>query len=409
MTPGNRRQGTPRGAKSDNCGLRRDWQMRADGERAPGSFGMEQGLFHVWARTLGTRPTRPRARLRARPSWKEWRGDVSVVVTGSLAFDHIMSFPGYFKDHILPDKVHLLNVSFLVTSLKRQRGGTGGNIAYSAALLGLRPLLIAAAGSDFAEYRAALERVGVDTSAILVSDDDFSASAFITTDQANNQITGFYPGAMARAAARALPDLAYPNTELVIIAPDNPVAMVRFARECREQGWPYIYDPGQQTILLSGEELREGLTGARVLIGNDYELAVLGEKTGLDRAALRERVELVITTLGSEGAQIDQQGDVTCIPIAPVERVVDPTGAGDAFRAGLLLGLTRGFALDVTGRIAALAASYAVEQLGTQEHRYTTEEFTERFNRTFPEVAPLSSQLVPGGKDVAAPSWQGRR
>lgn len=316
-----------------------------------------------------------------------------MIVTGSLAFDHIMNFPGHFKDHILPDKVHLLNVSFLVSSLARQRGGTAGNIAYSAALLGLRPRVIATAGGDFAPYRAELDGCGVDTSAVRVVPDDLTASAFIMTDRGNNQITGFYPGAMGRAGEEALPALVGPGAELAIISADSPAAMRRFPGECRALGLPYIYDLGMGLPVLSSDELVEGLTGARVLIGNDYEMALIGEKTGLARAALRERVELLITTFGEGGAEIDAGGETVRIPVAPARETVDPTGAGDAFRAGLILGLTRGFPLPIAGRVAAQAATYAVEQLGTQVHRYTTAEFADRFNRTFPDVPPLTPQL----------------
>ncbi len=327
---------------------------------------------------------------------------MSIIVTGSLAFDHIMSFPGLFKDHILPDKVHMLNVSFLVSSLERQRGGTAGNIAYNAALLGLWPRLVAAAGRDFGGYRAELDALGVDTSAVAVDDADLTASAFIMTDQTNNQITGFYPGAMRRAGERPLAEGAGPGAELAIISADSLDAMRRYPGECRALGLPYIHDLGMGLPVLSAEDLIDGLTGARVLIGNDYELALIGEKTGLDRAALRERVEVVITTFGAEGAEIDARGEIIRVPAAPARRVVDPTGAGDAFRAGLMLGLTRGFSLTVTGRIAALAATYAIEQLGTQAHRYTPAEFAERFNRTFPDVPPLTAELAPRGERVSA-------
>ncbi len=326
---------------------------------------------------------------------------MSVIVTGSLAFDHIMSFPGYFQEHILPDKVHMLNVSFLVTSLKRQRGGTGGNIAYNCALLGLTPRLVAAAGSDFDEYRAVLNGLGVDTSTVFVDPDDRTASCFITTDKADNQITGFYPGAMQHSGKVPLRELVGPDAEIAIVAPDDPGAMRRYPRECRDLGLPFIYDPGMQLPRLSKEDLLDGIDGARVLIGNDYELALITERTGLDRAALRQRVEILITTLGAQGAEIDAAGETIRIPPAPAREVVDPTGAGDAFRAGLILGLTRGFPLDITGRLAAQAATYAVEQLGTQAHAYTTAEFAARFNDTFPDVPPLAPELVPQGAGAA--------
>lgn len=333
---------------------------------------------------------------------KEWCATVSVIVTGSLAFDHIMSFPGYFKDHILPEKVHLLNVSFLVNSLKRQRGGTAGNIAYSAALLGLRPRVVAAAGSDARDYLAALAALGVDTSGVAVAADDLSASAFITTDRADNQITGFYPGAMTLNGERSLRDFIDSAVELAIIAPDAPRAMVRFARECRDLGLPYIFDPGQGIPALSGDELLGAMTGAKVLIANDYELALIAEKTGLARRALAARVEVLVVTLGEQGAEIEGPDGLIRVPAAPPREVVDPTGAGDAFRGGLLLGLSRGFPLAVTGRLGAQAATYAVERLGTQEHAYTPAEFAARFNHSFPDVAPLTAALVPAERDVVA-------
>jgi adenosine kinase len=313
---------------------------------------------------------------------------VSVIVTGSLAFDHIMRFPGYFKEHILPDKIHMLNVSFLVSSLEKKRGGTGGNIAYNAALLGLGPRLVVTAGHDAASYLSDLASLGVDTSAVTVLDDDVCASAFITTDNADNQITGFYPGAMNRAGERPLTESFTADTTLVIVSADSLNAMCRYPAECRERGIPYIYDLGMGLPILSDQDLIAGLTGAKVLIGNDYELALIGQKTGFDRAALRERVEIIVTTLGEHGAEIE-------IPAAPPREVVDPTGAGDAFRGGLLLGLTRGFSLEMTGRLAAQAATYAIEGLGTQVHRYTPAEFAERFNQTYPDMPPVGADLHP--------------
>lgn len=320
---------------------------------------------------------------------------MSVLVTGSVAYDHIMRFPGYFKDHILPDKIHLLNVSFLVSSLERQRGGTGGNIAYNAALLRLSPRLVAAAGRDGIPYLEELNAVGVDTSGVAIVENDLCASAFITTDNANNQLTGFYPGAMNRSGEDSLQGRVPADVELAIISADSLAAMRRYPADCRALGLPYIYDLGMGLPVLSDEDLVEGLTGAHVLIGNDYELALIGQKTGFDRAALRERVRIVITTFGEQGAEIDAQGEIHRIPIAPPRTVTDPTGAGDAFRAGLALGLTRGFPLPIAGRIAAQAATYAIEGLGTQAHRYTPAEFAARFNESFPDVPALAADLSP--------------
>jgi adenosine kinase len=326
--------------------------------------------------------------------------NVSVIVTGSLAYDHIMRFPGYFKDHILPDKIHQINLSFLVSSLEKQRGGTGGNIAYTAALLGLTPRLLVAAGNDSGAYLDELAALGVDTSVALRIADDVSPSGFITTDNADNQITGFYPGAMNRAGERSLREVVKPDDEMAIISADSLAAMRRYPAECRELGIPYIYDLGMGLPILSDDDLREGLTGAHVLIGNDYEIALIEQKTGFDRAALRERVKIIITTLGEHGAEIDTAGEVIRIPVAPAREVVDPTGAGDAFRGGLLLGLTRGFSLPIAGRLAAQAATYAVEGLGTQVHRYTHAEFAARFNETYPDMPPLGADLRPTAVSV---------
>lgn len=320
---------------------------------------------------------------------------MSVIVTGSLAYDTIMRFPGYFQEHILPDKIHMLNVSFLVSSLERKRGGTGGNIAYNAALLGLTPRLFLSAGHDGVPYLEDLAELGVDTSAVTILADDVCASAYITTDSADNQITGFYPGAMNHSGGRALREVVTPDVEMAIISADSHAAMCRYPAECRELGIPYIYDLGMGLPILSREELIDGLTGAHVVIGNDYELALIEQKTGFDRAALRARAALIVTTLGEQGALIERGDRTVRIPVAPATAVVDPTGAGDAFRGGLLLGLTRGFSLELAGRIAAQAATYAVEGLGTQVHRYTTAEFAARLAASYPDMPALGANLRP--------------
>lgn len=318
---------------------------------------------------------------------------MSIVVTGSLAFDHIMTFPGYFKEHILPDKVHMINVSFLVDRLQRQRGGTAGNIAYSLALLGIPSFLVASAGSDASEYLRELAAMGVRTDHVLVASDDFSASAFITTDRADNQITGFYPGAMLRNGSRSLLEADLSGAEWGIVAADDPAAMVRFAREFRELGLPYIFDPGQGIPVLSGADLLGAITGASVLIANDYELALIQEKTGLSRAELGKRAGMIVVTLGEAGSEIDVNGETTPIPSAKPDRVLDPTGAGDAYRAGLLFGLTRGLAARDSGRLAAVAATYAIEQVGTQAHSYSMLEFAQRYRDSFPDAAPPDDWL----------------
>jgi adenosine kinase len=319
-----------------------------------------------------------------------------IVVTGSLAYDYIMDFPGHFKDHILQDRAHMLSVSFLVDSMRQMRGGVAGNIAYSLALLGERPLVVASAGRDFGEYRAWIERQGVDTSGITEIEDEFTASCFITTDKADNQIVAFYPGAMTHAKNLSLLELGLGADDLVVISPTDPEAMTSYADECRQLGVPFLFDPGKQTPRLSGEQILAGLTGAAVLIGNDYEFAMMAQKTGWTEAELISAAPLTVVTRGEQGSTIystETDGRGLEIPSAPVTGVVDPTGAGDAYLAGLVFGLARRFPLEVVGRIAALAAAYVVEQQGCQEHHYTPTEFAQRYANAFgysPEVEALA-------------------
>src|ERR687886_243045 len=298
---------------------------------------------------------------------------VRIVVTGSLAYDYIMDFPGNFKDHVLPDKAHMLTVSFLVDSMRRMRGGVAGNIAYSLALLGERPLVVASAGEDFGEYREWMERQGIDASGIVEIEDEFTASAFINTDKANNQIVAFYPGAMAQAKNLSLLDLGLGTDDLVVISPTDPEAMSRYADECRQLGVPFLFDPGKQTPRLEGDDILSGMTGASVLIGNDYEFAMMAQKTGRSEEELIEAAPLTVVTRGKEGSTIysNQAGEEVQIPIAQISELADPTGAGDAYIGGLVFGLARDFPLPVVGRVAALAAAYAIERRGCQEHHYT--------------------------------------
>lgn len=299
---------------------------------------------------------------------------MSIVVTGSIAFDNIMDFPGYFKDHILPEKVHILSVSFLVETLKRQRGGAAANVAYNLALLGERPRLLGAVGDDFAEYGAELEAQGVDTSAIWAVPGEYTASAFITTDRDDNQIAGFYPGAMRQAGDLSLKDLGG-EISLVVITPDDPGAMARYPSECKDLSIPYVYSPAQQIVSLSSEQLIEGVTGAKVVIGNDYEMEMIAGKTGQTPADLLGMAEIVITTLGERGSQIATADGVIEIEAVPPSHVADPTGAGDAYVAGVAYGIARGDPPEDFGRVAALAASHAIEEHGTQAHTYNPAEF----------------------------------
>jgi adenosine kinase len=311
---------------------------------------------------------------------------LTVVLSGSLAFDHIMVFPGHFEDHIIPDKIHILNVSFLVDSLDRMRGGVAGNIGYSLALLQQPCRIVATVGTDFDEYRRLLASLGVDTSGIIVVKDELTASAFITTDRADNQITGFYPGAMSKASEYGLAGYL-DDAQLGIISPTAPEAMRRHAAELAEQGIAYLYDPGQQIVALSPSVLREGIDNAAILIGNDYELAMISEKTGMSRDDLVRACPAVVITYGELGSRIFADGDELDIPAVRARQVVDPTGAGDGYRAGLVAARLVGLPWDAAGRVGALAATYVVEVRGTQSHRYTLDDFSRRFVEAFPEYA----------------------
>ena len=323
-----------------------------------------------------------------------------TFVTGSIAYDYIMVFPGKFREHILPEKMHVLSVSFLVDSLKRQRGGTGANIAFNLALLGNRPVLVGAVGEDFAEYRAWLEQHGVDLSGLRPISGEFTSSCFINNDMQDNQITAFYPGAMTHAASVSPVDVGATNNDLVVIAPNDPKAMARYASECTERGIPYLYDPSMQIPRMTKEEFEEGCKGAKVLIGNDYEFGMMAEKLGVAETELHQRVPITVITRGEAGATIVAEGETFEIPAAKPEKVVDPTGAGDAFRAGLITGMSRGFSWPTAGRIAALTAVHAVECMGPQEHSYTIEQFVERYRTNFGSSAEVDT--LPNGVPASA-------
>jgi adenosine kinase len=307
---------------------------------------------------------------------------MKIFISGSLAYDRIMDFPGLFEDHILPDKIHILNVCFTVNGLSEKFGGTAGNIAYSLSLLGEQPVILAAAGKDFDRYRSRLIDLGLPTEGIVTAEEEFTASAYITTDKRDNQITGFNPGAMMVPSRYRFDGL--PAAEaLAIVSPGNLQDMVEYSRHYRKAGISYICDPGQSIPALSGEQLEQMISGSAVLISNDYELEMIQKKTGLGKAELLDRAGALITTLGEEGADVSDRTESVHIPAVAVEEVKDPTGAGDAFRAGLIKGLTDGQDLVAAARIGATCASYAVEKLGTQEHTFTEEAFWQRHSRAF--------------------------
>ena len=298
---------------------------------------------------------------------------MQIFVSGSLAYDRIMDFPEKFSDHILPDKIHILNVCFMVNGLKEQFGGTAGNIAYSLALLGEQPFILATAGKDFHSYRNWLTEHGLRLDAIRIISDEFTAGAYITTDKADNQITGFNPGAMKYPCLYPI-DGAEPQETLAIVAPGNLDDMLTYSKSYRERNIPYIFDPGQSIPALSTDGLIEALTGSRLFISNDYELEMVVRSTGMPKSDLLKKTGAIITTLGENGSLVSSsEGDVQ-IPAVPVKRVLDPTGAGDALRAGLIKGLLMGKSLLVAGQMGAVCAGYAVECQGTQCHRFSQEE-----------------------------------
>jgi len=306
---------------------------------------------------------------------------MSIYVSGSVAYDRIMTFPGAFEEHLLPDRLHILNVCFLIDRVVLKRGGTAGNIAYNLALLGEKPHILGAAGKDFALYETVLKKLKLPRGGIRIVKDDFTAAAFIITDQRNNQITAFSPSAMRFPCEYTFPALD-PTNDIAIIGPGNLEDMVRLPAFFRRHGIRYIFDPGQQIPALSGGELTDALTGAFACITNDYELELLLRRTGLTKKALTGRAAWLITTLGDKGSRLygERQSD---IGIAAPERMLDPTGAGDAYRAGLIKGIVTGLAMPEAAALGASCASFCVEHSGTQEHVFTKRSFLSRHRKAF--------------------------
>lgn len=322
---------------------------------------------------------------------------MSVIVTGSIAYDNIMDFPGYFKDHIMPDKIHVLNLSFLVNTMKRQRGGVAANIAYTMALLGAPPSVFSSVGAnDWNEYKAFMEKHGVDTRFVNVIPDEFTATCYITTDLDNNQITGFYTGAMANDKALSISGLPREELDLVIIGPTEPEPIVSFTDECREMGIPYVYSPIWQIIRLDGEDIARGVKDAQVVVANDYEYELIRSKTGMSPQDIAQHAQMVVITKGEHGSVIMTRDEVAAIPAAKPRQVVDPVGAGDAYLGGLVFGIRAGLDIHRAGRVAALAAVYAIEQYGTQAHYYTREEFARRYAENFGDEPVIASTFSAG-------------
>jgi adenosine kinase len=307
---------------------------------------------------------------------------MNLVLTGSIAFDYLMSFPGRFRDHILADRLDRLSLSFLVDSLIRRRGGIAANIAYTLALLGEHPQVMATVGQDFEEYRQWLDRHGVDTRAIRTIPDVFTASFFVNTDQANAQIASFYTGAMAHAGELHFRDLD-PPPDLAVISPNDPGAMAAYVEECGHLRIPFIYDPSQQIIRLEPDTLRLGIRTCRALFCNDYEFGLITEKTGLTLDAILQQTDFLVITRGEHGADVYSREETLHVPAVPPRVPADPTGVGDAFRGGFLKGYAHALSLERCGQLGALAATYCLEKEGTQGHTFTLGEFLARFRETF--------------------------
>jgi adenosine kinase len=319
---------------------------------------------------------------------------MNIVVTGSISYDYLMRFPGRFTDHLIPEHLHQISLSFLVEDMSKHWGGVAANIAYSMTLFGLQPKLMGTAGRDFPEYRAWLENAGVDTSTVRQIDDVFTASFFANTDIENNQIASFYSGAMAYAADYSLAEAVNGTPSLVIISPNDPRAMQNLAQECRERNIRFIYDPSQQVARLDGEELARDMKEAYAMVVNAYEAEIICQKTGQCIDDLRNSVDILVITHGPQGVHIYQGDDRIAVEAFPPDIIQDPTGVGDAFRAGFICGVVSEWPLKLAGQVGTLCATYVLEQVGTQSHHFTPEEFIARFRTKYDDGGILDSLLA---------------
>jgi adenosine kinase len=309
---------------------------------------------------------------------------MKIYISGSLAYDRIMDFPGRFSDHILPDKIHILNVCFTVNGMVEKFGGTAGNIAYTLALLEEKPVILATIGKDYQRYFEWLKENDLSLEGIRIIEDEFTAGAYITTDRADNQITGFNPGAMKHPSKYSLDNTG--DDSIILIGPGNLGDMAEYAEACRKQKIPFICDPGQSLTAWDGKDLADWIAGSFCLMSNDYELQLIMDKTGRDRKGLLAMTETIVTTLGEKGCMISTPVCRIAVPAAKADAVVDPTGAGDAYRAGFLKGLVLGTDLETAAKMGAVAGAYAVEKYGTQEHGFFYGDFTQRFRENFGEL-----------------------
>ncbi|MEW6188062.1 MAG: carbohydrate kinase family protein [Thermodesulfobacteriota bacterium] len=307
---------------------------------------------------------------------------MTIIVSGSLAYDRIMDFPGYFSEHILPEKIHVLNVAFMVNGVREKFGGTAGNIAYALALMGQSPEISATIGSDYHRYLEWLKKNGLPIGNIKIIEEELTAGAYITTDRADNQITGFNPGAM-KCSSELNFDLLAPQDTLIIISPGNLEDMIQYPQKCKTRGIDYIFDPGQSIPMLGAKELLAAIEGCRILISNDYELELIMNKTGMNKTALLQKTGSIIVTLGDMGSRIFTADSEKFIPAVEPARVEDPTGAGDSYRGGLISGLVKGMDIEQAAKLGSVCASFAVECYGTQEYSFDTPAFEARYEKFF--------------------------
>lgn len=302
---------------------------------------------------------------------------MNIIVSGSLAYDRIMDFPGYFSDHILPEKIHVLNVCFTVNSLIEKFGGTAGNIAYALSLLGENPIILATIGRDYHSYFEWLVKNNIACDNIAIIEEELTASAYIITDQADNQITGFNPGAMKHPSSFNF-DKVNPEESIAIIAPGNLEDMMNYSVTYKAMGIDYIFDPGQSLPMWDSQDLIQCIEGSKIMVSNDYELELIISKTGLDKNKLLQRTNSIISTLGELGSRVYTPDYEINIPAIKPKEVVDPTGAGDAYRAGLIKGLIQGRNIEQSAKMGSVCASFAIECYGTQEYYFSLMEFEER-------------------------------
>ena len=303
-----------------------------------------------------------------------------LIITGSLAYDYIMDYPDLFSDHILPDQIHKINLSFIVKTFAKRRGGTAGNVSYTLGLLNTHHKLFTTAGKDFEEYKKDFEKLGIDTSGVKVYKDTYCATGFAMTDKNNNQIWGFFYGANDFVDKLKLKPITKKN-DFIYVGPQGAKGSLSFIKQAKTLGLPYMFDPGFILTQVSDEELTFGVQHAQYLIGNDYELKLIKDRVKNYKTIVKDKI--VITTLGKDGAIIEQEGKTIQIKSAKPKKVIDPSGAGDAWRGGFFAGIERGFDLQTSGQMGALAATYAVECYGAQEHYYTKSLFTKRYKETY--------------------------